>query len=151
MTVYPDALVIVTHRPAPVAIASMCSLAAQASAGWSSVFTGEVIGRDQLETWARGLSLFNAARSRYPAARFYDVAYDDLVASPLGVVEKVYSAFGLTLSGSAMDAMRALVPSGGSAGSAGSGGHRYTLADFGLTPARVNCAIDTARECQSRN
>jgi hypothetical protein len=28
---------------------SACSLAAQASAGWSSVFAREVIGRDQLE------------------------------------------------------------------------------------------------------
>jgi hypothetical protein len=139
MTVYPDALVIVTHRTPVTAIASMCSLAAQASAGWSPVFQGEVLGRDQLETWARGLSLFNAARSRYPAAQFYDVAYDDLVASPLDVVEKVYSAFGLSLPEDAAEAMRALVPSGGAGGSGGSGGgHRYTLADFGLTEAEVN-------------
>jgi hypothetical protein len=139
MAVYPDALVVVTHRPAPVAIASMCSLAAQASDGWSSVFTGETIGRDQLETWARGLSLFNAARSRYPAAQFYDVAYDDLVAAPMDVVEKVYSAFGLPLPEQAAAAMRALVPAGSGSGSGGgAGGHRYTLADFGLTAAQVN-------------
>jgi hypothetical protein len=141
MSVYPDALVVVTHRPAPVAIASMCSLAAQASEGWSEVFQGEVIGRDQLETWARGLSLFNAARSRYPAERFYDVAYDDLVAGPMDVVEKVYSAFGLPLSEEAAAAMRALVPASSGSGSGsggGAGGHRYTLTDFGLTEARVN-------------
>jgi hypothetical protein len=137
MSVYPDALVVVTHRPAPVAIASMCSLAAQASDGWSEVFQGEVIGRDQLETWARGLALFNEARSRYPAAQFYDVAYDDLVVSPMDVVEKVYSSFGLPLSEEAAAAMRALVPSGSGSGG-GAGGHRYTLADFGLTEAQVN-------------
>jgi len=135
MTVYPDALVVVTHRPAHVAIASMCSLAAQASAGWSAAFTGEVIGRDQLETWSRGLSSFNAARSRYPAGQFYDVAYDDLVASPLEVVGKVYSAFRLSLPEEAAAAMRALVPP---AGSGGGSAHRYTLADFGLTEAEVN-------------
>jgi LPS sulfotransferase NodH len=137
MTVYPDALVIVTHRPAVTSIASMCSLAAQASAGWSSAFTGPVIGRDQLETWARGLALFNDARSRYPAAQFYDVAYEDLVASPLGTVEKVYDAFGLSLPEEAAEAMRALVPAGSGAGGGG-GGHRYTLADFGLTAEEVN-------------
>jgi Sulfotransferase family len=134
MTVYPDALVVVTHRSPVTAIASMCSLAAQASAGWSSVFTGPVIGRDQLDTWARGLREFNAARSRYPAAQFYDVAYDDLVASPLEVVQKVYSAFGLTLSPQAATTMRGLTPSDGGGGS----GHRYTLADFGLTEAEVS-------------
>jgi hypothetical protein len=140
MTIYPDALVIVTHRPPVTAIASMCSLAAQASAGWSRAFGGGVIGRDQLDTWARGLSLFNAARSRYPAEQFYDVAYEDLVAAPLDVVGKVYSAFGLTLSQEAAEAMRTLVPAGAGsgAGGRGNGGHRYTLADFGLTEAEVN-------------
>ena len=34
LKVYPDALIIQTHRSARVAIASACSLAAQASAGW---------------------------------------------------------------------------------------------------------------------
>jgi hypothetical protein len=43
--VYPDALVIQTHRAPRTAIASVCSLAAQASAGWSSVFTGKTVGR----------------------------------------------------------------------------------------------------------
>jgi hypothetical protein len=134
MSVYPDALVIVTHRPPVTAIASMCSLAAQASAGWSPAFTGPVIGRDQVDTWARGLCQFNAARSRYPAAQFCDVAYDDLVASPLDVVQKVYSAFGLTLSPEAAAAMRGLTPSSGAGGGSG---HRYTLADFGLTAEEV--------------
>jgi hypothetical protein len=135
MSVYPDALIVVTHRSPVTSIASMCSLAAQASAGWSPVFQGTVIGRDQLETWARGLALFNAARSRYPAAQFYDVAYEDLVTSPLGTVEKVYDAFGLTLSEEAAEAMRPLLPGGSGSGG---GRHRYTLADFGLTEAEVN-------------
>jgi hypothetical protein len=65
LEVYPDALVIQTHRAPDVAIASVCSLAAQASAGWSTTFTGEVIGRDQLELWASGLERFTAARARH--------------------------------------------------------------------------------------
>src|SRR5262249_59295416 len=52
LAVYPDALVIQAHRAPRAAIASVCSLAAQASAGWSTTFRGEVIGRDQLQTWA---------------------------------------------------------------------------------------------------
>ena len=58
LAVYPDALVIQTHRDPRAAIASVCSLAAQASDGWSESFRGPVIGRDQLELWASGLEDF---------------------------------------------------------------------------------------------
>jgi hypothetical protein len=141
LAVYPDALVIQTHRPARTAIASVCSLAAQASAGWSTTFRGEVVGRDQLELWARGLALFTAARGHRDPGRFYDVDYDDLVADPVGTAEACYGHFGLPLSGAAADAMRELSAPGGGAGGAGRPGrpeHRYRLADFGLTGAEVD-------------
>ncbi len=135
LAVYPDALVIQTHRAPRTAIASVCSLAAQASAGWSSVFTGKVLGRDQLELWASGLELFTAERARHDQARFYDVRYDDLVADPLGTVEAIYGRFGLPLSGGAADAIRSLA----SASRAGDGSaHRYSLDEFGLTGEEVD-------------
>ena len=135
LRVYPDALVIQTHRAPRAAIASVCSLAAQASDGWSTTFRGEVIGRDQLELWARGLDEFTAARARYDPAQFCDVDYGEFVADPVGTVESAYAYFGLTLSGQAADAMRAL-----HAGSAGPGRpeHRYDLSDFGLTGEQVD-------------
>ena len=135
LRVYPDALVIQTHRDPRTAIASVCSLAAQATAGWSTTFRAEVIGRDQLETWASGLEVFTGARARHDPARFCDVVYDDFVVDPLGAVEAVYGHFGLTLSGPAADAMRALCEP-----DAGAGGptHQYALSDFGLTGAQVD-------------
>jgi hypothetical protein len=135
LQVYPDALVIQTHRAPREAIASVCSLAAQASAGWSATFCGEVIGRDQLETWARGLDRFTAVRATRDPAQFYDVAYDGFVADPVGTVEAVYRHFGLTLSGRAAAAMRGLHErSGGGARPV----HHYALADFGLTGEQVD-------------
>jgi hypothetical protein len=139
MTVYPDALVIVTHREPTVALASMCSLAAHATAGWSTTFCGPVIGQDQLSLWAAGLSRFTASRARYSPAQFFDVAYDDLVADPIGVVERVHAHFGLELSGVAADAMRSLVMGGAADG--GRPAHKYTLADFGLTAEEVDEAF----------
>jgi hypothetical protein len=136
LVVYPDALVIQTHREPATAIASVCSLAAQASAGWSPTFTGEVIGRDQLELWALGLELFTAERARHDPGRFCDVRYDDLVADPLGTAERVYGHFGLPFTGAAADAMRRLVSQ--EAASRSGTAHRYTLADFGLTAGDVN-------------
>jgi len=135
LAVYPDALVIQTHRAPRAAIASVCSLAAQATDGWSDTFRGAVIGRDQLELWASGLERFVAERARRDPARFYDVAYDDFVADPFGTVEAVYGYFGLPLSGAAADAMRSLV---GAHAAGGGPGHRYALADFGLTGTEVD-------------
>ena len=132
LRVYPDALVVQTHRDPGTAIASVCSLAAQASAGWSNTFTGEVIGRDQLELWASGLERFSAERARQDPPRFFDVRYEDLVADPVGTAEAVYAHFGLPFSGAAADAMRALAGPGRARSA-----HRYTLADFGLTEAEV--------------
>jgi hypothetical protein len=113
LRVYPDALVIQTHRDPRTAIASVCSLAAQATAGWSATFRGNVIGRDQLETWAGGLEEFTEARARHDPARFYDVVYDDFVANPLETVASVYQHFGLRLGSQAEDAMRVLCEQSG--------------------------------------
>src|SRR5580692_10836301 len=135
LRVYPDALVIQTHRDPRTAIASVCSLAAQACEGWSETFRGSVIGRDQLALWASGLERFTAERARHDPARFYDVGYEEFTADPLGAVEAAYGYFGLPLSGAAADAMRSLIV----ADAAGrSPGHRYALADFGLTGAEVD-------------
>jgi hypothetical protein len=135
LRVYPDALVIQTHRAPRDAIASVCSLAAQASAGWSTTFCGEVIGRDQLDTWARGLDRFTEVRAASDPARFYDVAYDEFVADPAGTVEAVYGYFGLTLTGRAAAAMRGLHEQSDSAAKPA---HHYALADFGLTGEQVD-------------
>ncbi len=135
LTAYPDAFVVQTHRAARTAIASVCSLAAQASAGWSATFAGQVIGRDQLELWARGLECFTAARAGYDPARFCDVDYDEFVADPIGTVASVYAYFGLTLSGPAAGAMRDLLAQPASVGAAA---HRYALSDFGLTADQVD-------------
>ncbi len=150
LAVYPDALVVQTHRAPRAAIASACSLAAHATPGWSRTFAGDVIGRDQLELWARGLDHFMAARARHDPARFCDVGYDDFPADPAGPIESVYGHFGLALSGAAADAMRAVQAGSAPGGAAGTGGtagsagrtavpaHQYALADFGLTGGQVD-------------
>jgi Sulfotransferase family len=136
LAAYPDALVVQTHREPGAVIGSMCSLAAQATEGWSTAFRNEVIGVDQLELWARGLGEFAAARGRHDPARFVDVDYADFTADPVGTVESVYARFGLPYSGVAADAIRAL--HGAAAAGAAQPAHRYALADFGLTAAQVN-------------
>jgi hypothetical protein len=135
LDVYPDALIVQTHRDPRTAMASMCSLAAHATAGWSDVFTGAVIGRDQLELWSRGLELFRAERARRDPAQFVDVHYDDFVRDPVATAEGIYRHFGLPFGDDARTAMTNLHKE--SATGAARPSHRYALEDFGLTPEQV--------------
>ncbi|GAB2678849.1 sulfotransferase [Saccharopolyspora gloriosae] len=135
LEVYPDALIVQTHRAPEVAIASVCSLNAQASADWSETFRGGTVGRDQLELWSRGLAAFTAERAKHDQARFYDVHYEDFVADPLGTVAALYDHFGLELGDEADAAMRRLHTE--STTGARKPSHRYHLADFDLSEADV--------------
>src|ERR1700722_18838109 len=128
MAVYPDALIIQTHREPRTVIASMCSLAAHATEGWSDTFRGAVIGAGQLELWARGLTEFAAARARYDEAQFLDVDYADFTADPVGTVGQVYEHFGLPWSQEARAAVAGLQAAAGQPGGARPA-HQYSLAD----------------------
>ena len=63
MTVYPDALVVCTHRDPVISIASACSLSAEATAGTSTTFVGETVGRTQLEMLSRSWRTFTKSRA----------------------------------------------------------------------------------------
>jgi hypothetical protein len=136
LAAYPDALVVVTHREPRTAVASACSLSAHATAGWSERFTGEVLGRDQLDLLSRGVARFAAERQRHDPACFVDVYYDDFVADPVGTVARVYDAFGLALGAEARAAAERLHRE--SASGPARPAHRYTLHDFGLSAGQVD-------------
>lgn len=132
---YPDALVIQCHRPAETIMASMCSLSQHTTAGWSNSFVGAQIGADALDTWSRGLELFNAERAKHDPAQFLDVDYSQFIADPVGTVENVYRHFGLPYT----DAARAAVEDVNAASKKGPRApkHTYSLADYGLTVEAV--------------
>lgn len=136
LDVYPDALVVQTHRAPRTVIASSCSLSARATAGQSQLFVGDVIGRSQLDLWARGAEAFAEARRRHDPARFLDIDYDAFVADPVGTVLGVYEHFGLPLT----DEARASITAADTESRRGTRApsHRYTLEEFGLTAAMVD-------------
>jgi hypothetical protein len=135
LEVYPDAVVVQCHRDPRTIIASTSSLSAQATEGQSELFTGEVIGRDQLDTWARGAELCMAARERHDAAHFVDVDYSQFAADPMAVVETVYERLATPLSDEARAAILALDAE--SKADRRKPSHTYALADFGLTQPEV--------------
>jgi hypothetical protein len=133
---YPDALVVQTHRAPRAAIASVCSLSAHATAGWSQVYRAEVIGRTQLELWARGLHRFTTVRAAHDPRQFVDVYYDEFVADPLRTIEQIYHRLGRELDDRARTAMTALHAE--STSGERRPAHRYRLEDFGLTGDQVD-------------
>ncbi|MFZ2526188.1 MAG: sulfotransferase [Rhodococcus sp. (in: high G+C Gram-positive bacteria)] len=136
LTVYPDALVVVTHRDPRTIIPSMCSLAAHATNGWSEAFVGDTIGRSQLDLWARGFDTFTEARARHDQAQFVDVDYREFVSDPLGTIGSLYDSFGIELGSAAESAMAAMHTD--SRQGDRKPAHRYTLEEFGLTVADVD-------------
>ena len=136
LAVYPDALIVQTHRAPRTLIASTSSLSAHATAGQSDLFVGKVIGRSQLDLWARGATAFAAARERHDPAHFFDVQYDDFIADPVGTTHAVYEHFGLPLSDRARIAIAEADAESRSAERRPS--HRYTLEEFGLTESEVD-------------
>ena len=135
MAVYPDALVVQCHRPAETIMASMCSLAQHTTAGWSNTFSGNVIGADSLETWSRGLRLFDAERAKHDPAQFYDLDYAALVSDPVAAVADIYRHFGIELT----DDARAAIVDTDEQSKQGPRApkHTYSLADYGLTADQV--------------
>ncbi len=139
MAAYPDALVIQTHRAPSTIIASMCSLAEHATPGWSTTFTGDQIGQDQLELWSRGLREFSRAREKYDPAQFLDIDFADLRSDPMGTVERVYAALDTPMSEAARAAVTTLDEE--SRSGARKPQHHYQLADYGLDEAMVEAAF----------
>jgi hypothetical protein len=139
MAVYPDALIVYTHREPVVCMASSCSLSAETTAGHSTTYVGGTIGRTQLDLWARSYHAFHDARSAYPAEQFADVAFSDLRQDPLGVTRGVYEQFGLDWTPEVESAITDLDRE--SKAGAAAPKHDYALEDYGLTEAEVREAF----------
>ncbi|MGH3413452.1 MAG: sulfotransferase family protein [Marmoricola sp.] len=135
MTAYPDALVVHTHRDPATCIASSCSLSAETTAGHSTTYVGEVIGRTQLDLWSRAWRSFHEARPHYDQAQFVDVAFEDLVADPLGVARRIHRRFDLPWTPEAERAIAELAHEARHGVARPS--HSYRLEDYGLTEEQV--------------
>lgn len=96
---YPGAMLVWTHRDPALTFSSLSSFIA----GFLAAFGGDkdkaAIGRDVVETWIAGMNRGLAARND-PAieGRIIDLAHKDVVADPMGAVQRIYDKFGLTFS-----------------------------------------------------
>lgn len=140
MTVYPDALIVYTHREPVTCIASSCSLSAETTEGHSDTYVGGVIGHTQLDLWSRSFHAFHDARGKYDQDQFIDIAFSDLVKDQVGVTRRVYEQFGLDWTPEAQAAVEEIDREAKEGKAAPK--HSYDLKDYGLTEKQVLDAFD---------
>lgn len=135
LAVYPDALVIWTHRDPRAAVPSICSVLEKLAPGTSELQTGEHLGPRQLDYYAKGVEQAMAARARHDPEQFLDVYYEDFVRDPMAVVAQVYQRLGVPLS----DDDRMAIEAEEKASKLGHRrpDHRYALAEYGLSEGEV--------------
>lgn len=137
MSVFPDANFVWCHRqPVPV-VASINSMNRQVMrmyAGDTSHLSQADIGHSVMEWYAMSLDRGLTARGLHPAERFVDCSQEEIAASPMAVIERIYSAFGFDLTDEGLGSMQSYIdanPKGKH------GKHTYDLESFGLTESEV--------------
>ena len=78
------------------------------------------------------------AQNDYPHAQFYDMHFQDFVADQFAVVEKIYDAFGLPMSGEAADRMKAFIADNPKDKH---GIHRYSPEEYGIDPEQIHASF----------
>ncbi len=133
---YPDALIVQTHRAPSQVVASLASLECALRGASTDAIEPRAQGSEAAALIERMLRAGIAARAAHPEreAQFFDLAYPDLVADPIGSVKRVYQHFALELSGQAEQRMRRFL---GENASDKHGVHKYALAVFGLETAEL--------------
>jgi len=135
LKVFPGAQVIQTHRDPVQSIPSIASFIDTLWRIYSTEVDAHAAGRSWSERMNRGLRHTIAVRAKASASQFLDVQFQDTVKEPLGVVRRIYTFIGWTLSPAAEAAMRAWLAEDEKTHA--SGGHDYGPEQFGLSAEQL--------------
>jgi hypothetical protein len=134
MAVYPDAQIIFTHRDIAKALASHCSLSAKMASKLKRSLDLDELGRFWLEYAKIGLDRAMEARKTIPESQLYDVRLRDMMASPMTVLEDIYSHFDLEFTEETAQALGERIAE---KPTSQEGEHEYSIEEFGLTNEQV--------------
>ena len=136
-SVYPDARFVVVHRDPIAVVGSVAHLTEVLRKPFLSNIDPAEIGAQVGARWIEGANLLLAfdRRPDIEPVRKIHVHYEDLTASPLAVIERIYNQFGLPLRAQAVAAITKKIaarPRGGY------GNHApYSLETFQLSPQNL--------------
>jgi hypothetical protein len=143
--VYPDAMVVQTHRDPLRVIPSVANLEYTMRLVSSDHVDPKRVGSQMLHVWSTLLEQGMASRNRHPEreSRILDVSMSEIVRDPIACVERIYRHFDLVLSDDARERMRAYLVAHPKDEF---GVHRYSLEAFGLEAEGVNAVFKGYRE-----
>jgi Sulfotransferase family len=103
MAAFPDACIFLNHRDPAKVVPSMAGLylAARGLSAERQTIDARLLGPQLLKTWSETMDSIEAWRKANPHIPAIDVHYTELIADPVGHAEKIYHAFGLTLTAAA--------------------------------------------------
>lgn len=136
LEVFPDALLVHTHRDPATVIASVSSLMWTLRSAVSDTVDPAEVGREQLEVWRWALGRAVEVRDRLPEGRVIDVHYRDTVEDPVGTVRRIYEHWGWEFTPEVAAGVRRYLEQNPKRGV-----HRYRLEDFGLSRAETSAAF----------
>jgi hypothetical protein len=135
LDVYPDAMIVQTHRNPLDVLASVSSLHCVLRSAASDAVDPFEVGREQIELWSRTLRRGLSQRERVTdrETRFFDVRFPDLLADPLECVRRIYAHFDLELAREAQQRMLRFLEANARDKH---GTHRYAPETFGIDRVR---------------
>jgi hypothetical protein len=138
LKVFPDAILLTTHRdPVPV-VSSGCSLTYEFQKAYSDADnrlpTGPAIIAGVGDMWGRHV----AARRAHPHMNILDIGYPDTTNNAEQVIERIYAHYGMPLRDRARRAMLAWERDNRQHKL---GAHKYSLADHGITADMIRDAF----------
>ncbi len=137
---YPDACIIQTHRDPVKVVPSTCSLAKTTRGIVSTQIKLDDIGAQVVSQLAPALEHTVEVRERLGSKQFIDIQYNDIVADPMAVIEKIYAYFDLPLTQDARYQMSLEVDA---SPQHKHGRHVYGPEEFGLTEAGLEARFKT--------
>lgn len=145
VAVFPDAVIVQTHRDPQSTMPSFCSMVAHGRRVFSDAVDPREVGRHWLRKVQRMLERAQAVRDGAPRDarfRFVDVRYASLMKDPIAEVARIYEAAGRALDPRARAAMERARQTDRQHKY---GKHEYRAEDFGLSPARIEATFASYR------
>ncbi|MCB0972950.1 MAG: sulfotransferase [Actinobacteria bacterium] len=141
ITVYPDAWLVMTHREPREIVASYCSMMESLMSIRDDIDLAD-LGRRTLQSLGTMVDRVIDVRDNVGNGRFVDVAYADIVTSPVDTVEALYDGLNIELSA---ETRTALSDFANAHRKDRHGGHAYTLERYSLSTSAVDARFDRYR------
>lgn len=134
LRVFPEAIIVQTHRDPQKTTGSFCSMVSHGR----GVFSDQVDPIEVAQHWVRKVDRLMRrsmeTRTQWGNDRFIDVSYYDLLKDPVAEVKRIYDFAGIDFSERAKAAIKSTSQKNVQNRY---GKHRYNLADFNLTPEQI--------------